>query len=270
MPDVEHFHRPTTVQEALDIKREQGDNAAFLSGGTLLNSLDRRSDPAHLISLDGLELDSIERTDDHLRLGAGCTLQGLLDSDDLPGALRDGCLSVENRSVRNMATLGGYLAGADSTRDLLPILVALEAEVELAGAEAVSILDYLADPGALVLGILIPLHSFDRAWALARQGRTGSAPAAITAAATVEQDGDLVVDPILALGGVAETVVRLPHLEKKLHGFPLPETGLEEFISEGLTPAADIKGSSEYKRHLAGALGARVLRDALAQKGGAR
>ena len=183
MPDVEHFHRPTTVQEALDIQREHGEDAAFLSGGTLLNSLDRRSAPSHLVSLDGLHLDTVERTDELLRLGAGCTLQQLLDSDDLPGALRDGCLSVENRSVRNMATLGGYLGGADSTRDLLPILVALEAEVALAGADGVPVLDYLADPGgALVTAIHIRLDSFERAWALARQGRTGSAPAAITAA----------------------------------------------------------------------------------------
>ncbi len=78
------------------------------------------------------------------------------------------------------------------------------------------------------------------------------------------------VDPILALGGVADTVIRLPLLEKRLHGFPLPESGLEEFITAGLTPVADILGSAEYKRHLAGALGARVLRDAFAPKGGVR
>ena len=270
MTDVEHFHRPATVQDALAIKREQGDNAAFLSGGTLLNSLDRPSEPGHLISLDGLKLDAFDRADGHLRLGAGLTLQRLLDTADLPGALRDGCLSVENRSVRNMATLGGYLGGADSTRDLLPILVALEAWVETAGRDDVALLDYLAAPGALVTAIRIPLESFDRSWSLARQGRTGSAPAAITAAATLDRDGDLAVDPILALGGVADTVVRLPAVEAALHGQPLLDSdGLEELIATHVFPQADIKGSSAYKRHLAGVLGARVLRAAFAQ-GGAR
>ncbi len=273
MTDIEHFHRPATVQDALDVKREHGDAAAFLSGGSLLNSLDRPTSPAHLISLAGLSLGAIERHGGQLRLGASVTLQELIDAEDVPPAIRAGCLAIGNRSVRNVATLGGYLGGANSTRDLLPILVALEARVELADAsvEDVAILDYLGDPGALVTAMRFPLGSFERSWALARQGRSGSAPPAITAAATVVRDGTLVRSPILALGGVADTVVRLPDVEAALDGRPLPAPDpLEALISRDLQPTGDILGSGDYKRHLAGVLGARVLRDALFGRGGAR
>ena len=271
MTDVEHFHRPAAIQDALDIKREQGDTVAWLSGGTLLNSLDRPVSPTHLISLTGLGLDKVERGADAVRLGAGCTLQGLIDSEDVPEAVRAGCREVDNRSVRNAATLGGYIGGADSTRDLLPILVALDAQVELAGEQAIALLDYLAQPGALVLAVRLRAAALQRSWALARHARSAAGNSTITAAASLARDGERVLAPILVVGGVADTVIRLSAVEAALDGAALPGTDeLEALIARDLHPTADIAGSAEFKRKLAGVLGARVLQDAFAGRGASR
>ncbi len=265
---AQHFHRPSTVEEALALKREQGDVAAFLGGGTLLNSLDQATPPVHLISLAGLGLDGIEDDGKHLVLGACCTLQQLLDSD-VPESIREGCRHVENRSVRNMATLGGLLGGADSTRDLLPILVALQARVDLAGSGDVALLDYFAAPAGLITAVRVPLVSFQRSWALGRHGPSASSPSTITAAATLQSAAGQILTPILAIGGVADTLIRMSAVERALDGEPLPETNaLEALIASDLRPVADHRGSAEYKRLIAGVIGAQVLRDAL--QGGAR
>jgi len=58
---IEHFHRPGSVREAVALMRKLRGRAAFLAGGTSLNSLEARVHPEHAISLDGLGLDRVER-----------------------------------------------------------------------------------------------------------------------------------------------------------------------------------------------------------------
>jgi CO/xanthine dehydrogenase FAD-binding subunit len=143
---VEQFHRPATIQDALSLKRRFQGRAAFLAGGTLANAKDSRLHPEHWISLAGLKLDRIDLKHGGLIIGALCPLQRLIEDPRTPEPLRAAAAQIVSRNVRNMATIGGHVAANLPYSDLIPMLIALDAEVELPGlrvAKRVSVMDYI-------------------------------------------------------------------------------------------------------------------------------
>ena len=75
-------------------------------------------------------------------------------------------------------------------------------------------------------------------------------------------------DPIVALGGVARSVLRLPSVEKALVRRPLPSLDeIQELASRAVRPRDCLEGSAAFLRYEAGAVLALTIRDALAGKG---
>lgn len=262
---TEFFHRPASVREALRLSRTLP-GAAFLGGGTRLNSSETESRPDHFISLERLGLDRIEPAAGALSIGATCTLQRLADDRRVPPALREAAGRAAGRNVRNMATLGGHVASRPPWSDLLPVRVALEARVALAGAGAKRprLEDYAAGPvEGLVTAILLPRAARGRRVASrALRLSAGARPFAV-AAASLGRSRGAVAAPVVALGGVTRHVVRLAGVEAAIAGRPLP--GLDELqamASRPVRPVASLAGSAAFLRDQAGAAVALALRDA--------
>ncbi len=85
--------------------------------------------------MQDLELDWIDWDNGALRIGAMSRLQPLRDARFIPAALREALGFVYSRHVRNQSTIGGEIATRQEESVLLPVLLALDAELVLATAK---------------------------------------------------------------------------------------------------------------------------------------
>jgi putative selenate reductase FAD-binding subunit len=171
--------RPKTVAEAVRVKSAPG--TAWLGGGTWLNS---GSAPAvmTLISLEHLGLGSISALKGRCCIGAMATFQDIADAAPVPSALRDAVKLTASRTLRNMATVGGELGLKPDDSAVIPVLLALEAEVSVAGKKKpVPVQVYLdEDKAGLVLEVSVPAL---QAAAVRAVSRTSHSPRSAVVAA---------------------------------------------------------------------------------------
>ena len=260
------YHRPTTIEQTLQLKSELGSGAVFLAGGTEVNNR-LVAQPAALIDLAGLGLDVLEPTAAGVRFGAGVTFQRIVEHPEVPAHVKTAALQMVNRNIRNRATVGGHLGNNRSCADLIPTLLAAQAVVTLVDRE-VPLEEFLADEPELVLSVFVPATT--RAFGLCNMTRTASDISLVAASASLAVTGGAIHKPILAMGGVAAHVVRLGDVEKQLDGQLLPpSTRLEQLIAQAVQPIDDQRGSAAYKRQIAAVLGARALRAAAEKVGDA-
>jgi probable selenate reductase FAD-binding subunit len=282
---IREYHAPATVEEVVTLKARLGNSAVFLAGGTEVNSTAFSFAPEHVISLQRLPLADIRATEAELVIGAGCTIQQVIDSTDVPEIIKAAGRHIFNRHIRNVATVGGQLGSNRSCSNLLPILVALEAVVDVGhgGPTLQSVVD-LAGPGAtraipalqyigeerkeLITHVRVRTIAPARRVAVERYSRTANDLSILTAAVSLTRDGEAVVNPVIAAGGVAKHVIRLEAVEQALHGKPLPRReAIERLVAGHVSPITDIRGTAEFKRHLAGVLVAKALLRAYRQVG---
>jgi putative selenate reductase FAD-binding subunit len=264
---VQEFYRPTTIAEAVRLKSDLAEKAAFLAGGTSVDPYALRAEPDAFIDLSGLGIDQIEVGDDGLVLGACCTIQALLESDAVFAPIHAAARNIANRHVRNIATVGGQIGANDTWGDLLPVLIALEASVDLvtpAGQSRVPVECYLTSPPAgLIARVRIPTPAEGRGIGVRHYAATVADKSLVTAAAGLTRDGDVARNPIVAVGGVADHVVRLEPLEQALDGRAPPDREeIERVVTAVVSPPSDHRGSTAYRKHLAGVIVASAVQAA--------
>ena len=269
---TEQFHRPATVREAVGLKRRYGARAAWLAGGTWLNSTESGGPPQHVVSLAGLGLDRVEPKTNRVEIGALCRLQRLAEDRRVPAPLRAALTQVVSRNLREIATLGGHVGARYSHSDVLPMLLALEVVLEVAGpgrSRRVPLAEWLgAKPAGLVTKVLVPKPKPGRLAACRAFRVSGNARSLVSAAVAVTVERGRLKRPVVALGGVARTAVRLVRLERALEGRPLPPLDeLQAMASRVVRVGDSLEGSAAFRRYEAGAVVALTFRDALAGKG---
>ncbi len=270
---IEHFHRPASVREALALKRRLRTRAAFLAGGTFLNSGDFGGDATQVIALEGLGLDKVESKSGRVVIGACATLQALLDDRRVPATLKAGIAQIVHRHIRNAATIGGHVAAPMPQSDLVPMLIALDARVVVAGAgaaRALPLAKYVAKPvPGLVTRIELPKPPAGRVAACRNLRESANARSIVSVAVSATLARGIVRDPIVAVAGVARTAIRVTAAERAIHGKPLPEPdALQALVSAAVKPVAMDSASVAMRRFSAGSLVA--LAFAAATKGGRR
>lgn len=257
---IPSYHRPASVADALRLKAELGPGAVYLAGGTEVNNL-HSPRPSALIDLAGLGLGTVEVTAQGTRLGACVSFQQLVEHPGIQSYLKAAAGQMTNRNIRNLATVGGQLGANRSCADLIPTLLAADARVTLADRE-LPIEAYLQGEPGLILSVFVPASS--RGFGQFNQTRTASDLSIINVAVSLGLEGERVLKPIVAMGGVARHVVRLRPVEDVLDGNPLPPAeSIEPLIARAVDPIDDLRGSAAYKRHLASVLCGRALRAAV-------
>jgi carbon-monoxide dehydrogenase medium subunit len=179
--------------------------------------------------------------------------------------------------VRNRGTLGGSLCQADPAEDLSTVCAVLDA-VCLArgpsGEREIAIDDFLAGPyettlasNEMLVEVRIPLRdNISSAYAKVERRVGDWAVTAVGAAVTL--DGDAIAAARVGLTAVNSDPAALAELSAALVGRPATE---EEFAEAGrlaaqaCDPVTDMRGTAEYKRHLASELTIRTLRTAVAR-----
>lgn len=235
---ITRYHRPSTLDDAAALIA--GPDAALLAGGTSVNAAPRRA-PSTAVDLQSLDLAGIDLDGDIIRLGATSLLQDLVDSTLVPSVLRDLARREGPSTIRNMATVGGTIGAADPESELLAGLLAFGAHATLAraGSSTDHSLDEVLGDGGLLAGAVITGVS------VLTTGRTAADRVARTpmdrpiVAAIAHSDGETVR---LALTGVAERPIVV-----------------DSDRIDDLAPPPDFRGTTEYRKTLAGILAKRVL-----------
>ena len=129
------YDRPDTLEEALQLLAEHGEDAKVLAGGQSLIPLMnlRFAAPARLIDVNRIAgLDAIEEIDGFLRIGALLRNNALAASDVIRErypTIASAAPMISDPIVRNLGTIGGSLAHADPSGDLGSVMLALGATV---------------------------------------------------------------------------------------------------------------------------------------------
>ena len=159
MPEFD-YHRAGSVAEALTLLGRHSDARLLAGGHSLLPLMRLRlARPAALIDIGGLaELKGISGNGDALRIGALTTHGEIAASPEvrrLNPLLAEAAGGIGDPQVRNRGTIGGNIAHADPASDWGTVLTALEASVEVQGANGsrtVAIDDFFQGPFATAVG----------------------------------------------------------------------------------------------------------------------
>jgi putative selenate reductase FAD-binding subunit len=257
---IQEFFKPQTIAEAVALKDKYQDDAVFMAGGTDVNCMNCRGATGaveKVIGIEQLKLNQISKTDAALSIGAGVTIQELIDSPKVPAQLSIAAGHFVNRNIRNIATIGGNIASNKTTSNLIPILIALDAALKPAGSEpAVSVYDYITQGmSRLIESITISSENLTKQYGLRKFSHTANDISIITAAVTFNIQNEILSNVRVAAGGVNKHVVRLAQLENELEGNKLPaHTEIGNTVKKTASPLKDMRGGVQFKKYLAGVL----------------
>jgi carbon-monoxide dehydrogenase medium subunit len=270
---------PRSVDEALALLAEHGDEARLLAGGQslvpLLNL--RLVRPGVLIDLNRVAgLDGVMLDGDVLRVGA-MTRQRRLEKDAGVRArvplLAEALGFVGHPPIRNRGTIGGSLAHADPAAELPALLVGLGGEVVARGRGGERVIDGAAffrdlmttalRPDEILTEVCLRLPSPAAGWGFLEVARRHGDFALAGVAVVVEPGPDRTVrEARISLFGVGPTPVRASAAERELAGREPTAERLKraaEVVTETLHPDADLHASAEYRRQVGGVLTRRAL-----------
>lgn len=253
---IEHYFRPSTAEQALELKQQHGENAVWFSGGSKLNAAPTKTNKTVAISLAALPNKEIKLEAEALHIGAMCKLQAVIDHELTPAAIKDAAGFVYSRHVRNQATLAGEIAAKQDEALVVPALLALDAQLLLANGNKVSVEAYLeSSREELILEVIIPNPSLKATTRLVRHSAGNYAVVAAAVALNADGKMQIAIEGMNTLGTNNAKPLRLRDLE----GQTLEGEALEKAVAESIFPVADIRGSVEYKRYIAGVLVADLL-----------
>ncbi|MCV7219481.1 FAD binding domain-containing protein [Mycolicibacterium elephantis] len=284
VPGPFEYERATSVDHAVGLLDRLGDGAMVVAGGhSLLPMMKLRiANPEYLVDINDLvtELGYIEVEPTLVRIGAMTRHRQALESDALAAVcpiFRDAEKVIADPVVRNRGTVGGSLCQADPAEDLTTVCTVLDAVCVArgpAGEREIAIDDFLAGPyetalahNELLTEIRIPLalHSSS---AYSKVERRVGDWAVAAAGAAVTLDGETLRAVRLGLTAVNVDPAALAEVGADLAGQPATEETFAEAgrgAAQACSPVSDMRGSADYKRHLASELTIRTLRTAAAR-----
>ena len=166
--------------------------------------------------------------------------------------------------IRNAGTMGGNVANGSPIGDSAPVLMALDAAIELrrgAAVRSMALADFYVDymknrlePGEFVQALTVPLNRTAQVRAYKMSKRFDCDISAVCAGLAIEFAGDQVAAARFAFGGMAATVKRAARAEAALVGQPWNETALkaaQQALAEDYKPLTDMRASAGYRLQVA-------------------
>lgn len=286
-PAPTDYVRATSVDNALALLAEHGEDARLLAGGhSLLPMMKlRMARPDVLIDIQGLdELRGIKVDGNDLVLGAMVTHAEILDSAILAehyAIFREAEKVIADPLVRNRGTIGGSLCQADPSEDLSAVGSALKGSVVIQGASGrrtVALREFHEGPyetavadGEILVEVRFPIRPGAGSAYEKVERRAGDWPVA-SVGTYVVVSGGTVADCGIGLTAVGAEHFCAPEAEAFLIGKAPSEENLAEaarLAGAATSPVSDQRGPSDYKKHLAQELTLRALRRSAASSQGA-
>lgn len=281
-PPKFEYYKPATLEEALNLLEEAGDDGKIIAGGQSLVPIMnmRLASPKCLIDINGLEeLSYIKNEDNTLKIGT-LTRQSDVEQSEMVanvcGLLAEAITQIGHVQTRNRGTIGGSIVHADPSAELPLALLTLNGSVQITSKDEVRtvaaedfFITYLTTdimPTEVLTEVTIPLMEEKSGYSFQEIARRHGDFALVAAAChmTVDDEG-LITAVRLALGGVEAIPLLIGDAEDILTGEQLSDSLLAqvtESVEMESDPESDLHASSEYRTHLAKVLTKRVLTQA--------
>jgi len=277
IPSKFDYVRPVSLDEAVHVLGNAGDDAKVIAGGQSLMPLLklRLANPEVLVDVGGLdELRGVRDAGDSLLIGARTTHYQLVHDPLIAehcGLLATAAATVADPAVRHRGTIGGSLAHGDPAGDLPAVALALDATLTARGPEgdreiaaADFFLDYLTTalrPAEILTGIRVPKMP---GWGYHYEKfhRTAQAWAIVGVAALARRSNGQVAEVRIGLTNMGPVPVRATAAEAAAAGTEASRNALRAAASradDGTEPPSDLHGAPDYRRHLARVLTGRAL-----------
>jgi carbon-monoxide dehydrogenase medium subunit len=277
IPAAFDYQAPTSLNDALQLLAEGGDDAKIIAGGqSLLPVLKLRLAAPELV-IDLAKIDSLRgiRDDgDAIVIGAMTPYFEVVRDPLIAehASLIANCVeTVADPQVRHRGTFGGACAHADPASDIPAPVLALDAEFVIAGLggqRTVPATDFFQDLFTTAVGddeilveVRVPKYT---GWGSAYEKfvRVAHQWAIAGVAATVRTDSGTIAEARIALTNMGPTPVRARAAEQALAGVAVQPDAVADAlagIADGTDPPTDVNGDPEYRRHLVSILGRRAV-----------
>jgi carbon-monoxide dehydrogenase medium subunit len=279
VPAPFEYERATSVEHAVGLLGRLGDSARLIAGGhSLLPMMKLRLvNLEYVIDINDLhdELGYIRFGPGEVRIGALTRHRELLESDELAAAFpifRDAEQVIADPVVRNRGTLGGSLCQADPSEDLSAVCTTLDANCVIRGVDGervVPMAEFHRGPYETAVGddemlveIRIPVRPGGSS-AYEKVERRAGDWAVTSCGAALWLEGGVITDARVGLAAVGPNTTGIPEISALLRG---REPSEEQYAIAGAIaarscdPTTDVRGTADYKRHLADELTRRTLR----------
>ena len=275
------YFAPTTLDEALGLLEQYGDEAKVLAGGQSLIPLMklRFASPRAVVDINRVsDLDRLEEQGGSLHVGALVRHKACERSELLRGrygALGDAAPMISDPIVRNLGTVGGSLAHADPQGDWGSVMLALRAEILArgpGGTRTIPIDEFFQgpfttalEPTEILTGVRVPDVGVRAGGTYLKLERKVGDFATAGVAVHVSFSNGSVERAGIALTGVGPRNMRADAAEQALAGRPLDDEAIAEaarLAAEAAEPRTDVRGTEEYKRNVVRVFAARGLRKA--------
>jgi carbon-monoxide dehydrogenase medium subunit len=284
------YFSPASIEEALALLREHGDEAKILAGGQSLIPLMklRFTSFPYIIDISRVAgLKFVREGEGKLSIGAMTTSAELENSELVAkncSILHDACSQIADPLVRNMGTIGGNLSHGDPGNDLPAVMIALKAKFQLVSSKGRREVDaslfykdtFVTDASQdeILVQVDIPEHGREYAGAYVKHKRRAGdfSVAGVAVAFEKGKDGRLrnVGVGLTSLGPTAIHAAKTESLlEGKVPDGPTIGKAIETAKQEA-SPVTDFYGTADYKLLALGILMERAIRSALSRTAGGK
>ena len=269
IPAAFDYVRVSSLAQAIDLLQRDPETTKVVAGGhTLIPTLKLRlATPALLVDIrDVQELKGIRIDNSGIRIGALTTHAELLASEALHKELplfRQAANMIADPQVRNRGTIGGSLANADPAADWPAIVIALEADLEIAhlgGFRRVAARDFFVDifttalePSEMLAGIHIGRPAVGTRFTYRKIRHPASGYAVVGVAVAVRLQGDVVASASIGVTGAAAHAFAGDAATEFLIGKSLSPDAIAEaarLLGEATECLSDRYASAEYRASL--------------------
>src|SRR6266705_2528449 len=263
------YHRPETLEEAVSLLDQYGEDGKILAGGMSFIPLMklRFASPGHLVDINRItELSGMTESNGWLRVKS-VTRHNQIAGDRLIRerypAMAAAAPQIADPIVRNLGTIGGSLAHADPAGDWGSVMLALEAEVvsHSSSGERTIPIDGLFEstftttlrPNEIITEVRVPMPSARSGGVYLKLERKVGDFATVGVAVQLALDDGRVASAGIGLTAVGPRNIKAAEAEASLRGAEPTEGAFAEaarMAALAAEPASDVRGSADYKRNI--------------------
>lgn len=282
------YFTPRTVEEAVDILRDNERGVVFAGGTDLMvKRYDAIDEIEAIIDISRIhELKGIREEKCFFSVGALVTHQELVTHESIGRSVRylsHAAEEIGSPQIRHRGTIGGNIVNASPAADLIPPLSVLNAELVLfseKGERKIPLRDFFTGPGnsriakdELLTQILFPVPSPGSAGCFIKLGRRKAlsiAVAGIAAYVETDEENRRIQEIRLSLSSVAPYSLRPKKTEEVLRGKALERLPIEEAVrtvKEEVKPIDDIRATAAYRKEMCGTILEKALHNCMRDLG---
>ncbi|MCX7920032.1 MAG: FAD binding domain-containing protein [bacterium] len=272
--NIREYYFPKSIPDVIRKLHQYPSGSALISTGTIHLTWRKLPKVHTIIDISRLGLDYIKTEPNRFRIGATTTLQELIDSKPLAN-FADGIIARtaacwSSRLQRNLTPLGGIFENFLPTADIIPGLLALDAQLVVQGKKkrCIPLSEFYLAPWRTALKqefmveLIIPKPKHSVSAGFDRVAIIESDIAIMNVAVAMQIHKGIADNVRIAVGGGLPFPKRIPELERELAGKKINQSLVNQVsnkMAKYIEPISDYRASAAYRKEIAGILLQRIL-----------